>query len=442
VTRCIAQRPDCLRAADHNVSVGGSSVGVCGESVMLTPAHSTLVCPVLFLDLVAYSKKSIGEQTLAKHWLNAAILTAVHDVGPTDRIIRDTGDGLAVSFFRDAECALMVGLQLSSSLGNVGPNGDSIEARIGINLGPVRLVQDVNGQTNIIGDGINAAQRVMSFACPGQVLVSRSYYSLLVGTSECYAGLFAYQGLRVDKHSREHEIYSVIATPGDLQKARNRTALAMPPAGAASPRVARNEWYVRAVEACRWIGMRRQGYAGVLLFTFLAAAAALHSTDWREHRDANATTTSSHATRVGIAPPTTPPPSPQGAESPTPLASSHAAGKRATARPNSVVAGVRMTQTYIENKVARPRMASVQLAISPWGEVRVNGRTVGVSPPLSRLELAPGAHRIEITNAELRPYMQTLLLEPSQTIKLKHKFAEELGRGASLSWPARVVPPG
>ena len=87
---------------------------------MLTPVHGTFVCPVLFLDLVAYSKKSIAEQTLAKRWLNAAFLTAMRDVGPTDRIILDAGDGVAVNFFCDAECALRVGLEVSSSLGDLG----------------------------------------------------------------------------------------------------------------------------------------------------------------------------------------------------------------------------------------------------------------------------------------------------------------------------------
>ena len=362
---------DGLTVYARPITTGASDSPTEGESVMLTPVHSTVVCPVLFLDLVAYSKKSIGEQTRAKHWLNTAILTAVRDVGATDRIIRDTGDGVAVSFFRDAECALMV-----------GPNSDSIEARIGINLGPVRLVQDVNGHANVIGDGINAAQRVMSFACPGQVLVSRSYYSLLAGTSERYARLFAYQGLRVDKHSREHEIYEVIIRAGDLQKTRTRTAMVMPLAGAVSPRERRRKCHIPVIEASRWIGMRRQGYAGVLVFTFLWAAATFQWLDWREHRNSSATTISRDKNRVGIAPQTPPLPFRHGAEVPASLTSSHSTGKRATARPNFVVAGHRATHTYIGNTVSRPRMASVQLAISPWGEVRVNGKTVGVSPPL------------------------------------------------------------
>ena len=47
-----------------------------------------------------------------------------------------------------------------------------VPARIGLNLGPVRLVRDLNGRPNIIGDGINVAQRVMAFADAGQILVS------------------------------------------------------------------------------------------------------------------------------------------------------------------------------------------------------------------------------------------------------------------------------
>jgi len=47
-------------------------------------------------------------------------------------------------------------------------NGPQLQIRVGVNLGPVRLVKDINGQPNIIGDGINVAQRVMSFAEPGR----------------------------------------------------------------------------------------------------------------------------------------------------------------------------------------------------------------------------------------------------------------------------------
>src|SRR5690242_8495651 len=92
---------------------------------------------------------------------------------------------------------------------------------MGINLGPVKLVKDINGHPNIIGDGINVAQRIMSFARPGQIVVSRSYYDVVSNLASEYAKLFTYEGSRTDKHVREHEIYVVGHHEGALQKARD-----------------------------------------------------------------------------------------------------------------------------------------------------------------------------------------------------------------------------
>jgi hypothetical protein len=49
---------------------------------------------------------------------------------------------------------------------------------------------------------------------------------------------------------------------------------------------------------------------------------------------------------------------------------------------------------------------------------------VGVSPPLSELELAPGHHRIEIRNGSFKPYLETFELEANQTVRIKYKFKE------------------
>jgi hypothetical protein len=95
----------------------------------------------------------------------------------------------------------------------------ALQLRLGINLGPVRIVKDVNGQRNIIGDGINVAQRVMNFAAPNQILVSRSYYEVVSRLSPDYGQLFNYIGLHKDKHVREHEVYEVQLS-GGAQPAR------------------------------------------------------------------------------------------------------------------------------------------------------------------------------------------------------------------------------
>src|SRR5258708_8857395 len=172
-------------------------------------AKRTFICSVRFLGSAEYSKKAVSEQIQLKDRFNALIADSIRDIAPNDRIILDTGDGVAVNFLGDPEDALFVAMSLRESFAPKSGEPPKLPARIGINLGPVRLVRDLNSQPNIIGDGINVAQRVMRFAHPGQILVSRSYYEVVLHISEGYTKLFNYEGSRTDKHVREHEVYSV-----------------------------------------------------------------------------------------------------------------------------------------------------------------------------------------------------------------------------------------
>src|SRR2546426_10057748 len=167
----------------------------------------TLVCSVMFLDIVDYSKRSVGDQQHQKQMFNELLARALEPVPPRDFIVLDTGDGAAIAFLGDPEDALSVGIAVRKNIASLPP--DILSARMGINLGPVRLVWDINAQMNIIGDGINVAQRVMSFAKPGQLLASRSFYEVVSRLSRDYASLFSDLGTRTDKHVREHEVYAV-----------------------------------------------------------------------------------------------------------------------------------------------------------------------------------------------------------------------------------------
>src|ERR671931_2496527 len=179
----------------------------------------TLVCSVLFLDIVEYSKKPVSEQLQLKQEFNRALTKSLEQVPPRDRIILDTGDGAAVTFMGDPEDALFAAMAMRDGAG-------ALAVRCGVNLGPVRLVKDLNGQLNIIGDGINVAQRVMSFAGPGQLLVSRSFFEVVSCISRDYANLFLHEGARTDKHVREHDVYSVVGgTPARRPLAHTMTQL-------------------------------------------------------------------------------------------------------------------------------------------------------------------------------------------------------------------------
>jgi len=177
---------------------------------VLPRGNRTFICSVVFIDIVEYSRKAVAEQIRLKEQLNSLLAEALRDVAANDRVILDTGDGAAISFVGDPEDALFVCIALRDAVtmpppGVVAP----LQMRIGINLGPVKLVQDLNGQPNIIGDGINVAQRIMGFAEPNQILVARSYYEVVSCLSDAYAKLFHYEGSRTDKHVREHEVYAV-----------------------------------------------------------------------------------------------------------------------------------------------------------------------------------------------------------------------------------------
>ena len=64
----------------------------------------------------------------------------------------------------------------------------------------------------------------------------------------------------------------------------------------------------------------------------------------------------------------------------------------------------------------------LQLAISPWGQVEVNGVAAGTTPPLSRLTLPAGSHRVVIRNDDFPPFAATVTVDGDKPVTLRHRF--------------------
>src|SRR5258706_2502343 len=237
---------------------------------MTDSSSRTLVCSIVFLDIVEYSKKAVADQLHLKQMFNAILATALRPIESRDRVVLDTGDGAAITFLGDPEDALLVGMEIRDAV----VTEPRLDVRMGINLGPVRLVRDLNAQLNIIGDGINVAQRVMSFADSGQLLVSRSFYEVGSCLSTDYAGLFGYVGARTDKHGREHEVF--LAGKGKLP-ARAPVLLA--------PLVGTR--LLAALAAPGPFGLRRLTLLLAPLVFFLIVGAAAHVQRQRESQRAS-----------------------------------------------------------------------------------------------------------------------------------------------------------
>lgn len=177
------------------------------RKAMPVPSGRTVICSAVFVDIVGYTKVPTSRQLTMKARLNQIIGDALSDFAETDRLVLDTGDGAAICFLGDPEDALFVATAVNRETGQIDDEATFV-LRTGINLGPIKLVTDLNGQPNAIGDGINVAQRVMSFAAEGEVLVSRSYYEVVARLRQDSDGMFRFLGTRKDKHVREHQIYS------------------------------------------------------------------------------------------------------------------------------------------------------------------------------------------------------------------------------------------
>ena len=64
----------------------------------------------------------------------------------------------------------------------------------------------------------------------------------------------------------------------------------------------------------------------------------------------------------------------------------------------------------------------VQLAVAPWGQIEVNGKGAGVTPPLSHLTLPVGEHLITVRNADFAPHSVTVRVSADQPVVVRHRF--------------------
>jgi serine/threonine-protein kinase len=127
---------------------------------------------VLFIDVVGYSKLSIGEQSELLGVLNEVVREAgeFRSAEAEGRLMRlPTGDGMALVFRDSPEQPVRCALEISQALKNY----PKLQVRMGIHSGPVNEVADVNERENIAGAGINIAQRVMDCGDAGHILLSK-----------------------------------------------------------------------------------------------------------------------------------------------------------------------------------------------------------------------------------------------------------------------------
>jgi hypothetical protein len=333
----------------------------------------------------------------------------------------------------------------------------------------VKLVKDINGHPNIIGDGINVAQRIMSFARPGQIVVSRSYYDVVSNLASEYAKLFHYEGSRTDKHVREHEIYVVGHHEGALQKAKDgmkdRATSTSPNPRKAATAATGSQTVTLSIPAFVNDKKKLSMIAGglLLLVAILGVAVLMKKPPPAEVAAATAPATETHK-------PAEPPKAAEPAKTATPPAepvkTAEAPKTETTKSPDSKVLEPAPSPSQIPapaptstpgkdaskdvkkegEKAAKDKAATdaattkgetkpgeapkagavppatVFLDIKPWGEIYVNGKSQGVSPPKKFIKLDPGKYKIEFRNTTFPAHTENVDVKARDEITLRHRF--------------------
>jgi TolB-like protein/Tfp pilus assembly protein PilF len=180
---------------------------------------------ILFLDIVGYSKLLADEQKELVQELNQIVreteqFRAAEAEGKLTRL--PTGDGMVLVFTNNPEAPVECALEISKAL----QSHPRVKVRMGIHSGPVNPVADVNDQSNLLGAGINVAQRVMYCGDAGHILLSKHFAEDL----EQYAHWRSYLhdiGAVTDKHGLKVPLVNLYADqlgnsvlPSKLSRAR------------------------------------------------------------------------------------------------------------------------------------------------------------------------------------------------------------------------------
>jgi hypothetical protein len=161
--------------------------------------------------------------------LNAAVSTAPAFAGARSAgavVALPTGDGMALAFWQDVLAPVRAAVEIAHDV-----SGHGIPLRMGIHSGLVQMQMDIANRENIVGEGINTAQRVMDFGDAGHILLSAQYAAWVQHFAE-WADLLHPLGEGTAKHAQVISLYSLygdgfgLATPPSKLEKAARTARA------------------------------------------------------------------------------------------------------------------------------------------------------------------------------------------------------------------------
>ncbi len=141
-----------------------------------TPTQRTLAT-IVFTDVVGFSARMQEDESRTIALSHRDLRMVSHQCQKMGgKILKNTGDGLLMCFSTVGD-ALRCALKIQSTFAHAAaklPARDVLHHRVGIHLGDVFLTE-----TDVFGDGVNIAARLMAEAQPGGVCFSQTVYDLV-----------------------------------------------------------------------------------------------------------------------------------------------------------------------------------------------------------------------------------------------------------------------
>jgi serine/threonine-protein kinase len=75
-----------------------------------------------------------------------------------------------------------------------------------------------------------------------------------------------------------------------------------------------------------------------------------------------------------------------------------------------------------DSATAAAGKGTLRLLVSPWAEVEVDGKSQGVSPPLTRLRLPAGEHTVVLRNSGFAPKRLKIQVTANGVAQVQHRF--------------------
>jgi class 3 adenylate cyclase len=445
--------------------------------------HRKSICCLLALEIADYDAKPVFDQVRLTQDFHNLLFDAKVGASSRDLVSVVGEEGALLGFFADAQECFTTALMIREATLTQDRYRD-LPLRIGINLGKAEIADDEFGNPYVSGQGKQDADRLMRLGPPRQISVARQFVELLSRSAPELAELLEYQGPCSDTvdpplclyrlsppQSTEAESHLDRPRTMDLPSRVGDSSIQPPTSPAASSQ--------GTAERRSWL--RRSWPAYALLLLLVGAALATLSSRFRVEGPAPGAATATppvtapapmalpgpvvhqEITDGAVATPAVP-----AKDSRKPGAIPSRRAGPTTELAQAAPATAEAAATGFDNRVASeelpaqdptdegeqptevkpvqdPKSTTLFLAIKPWGEVYVDGRRIGITPPLKSFEVPIGRHVITITNSSLPIYQREVDVEPDAKITVAHDFTcvstrEKIcreGFGKGLEFPSR-----